>query len=80
MLQTKPVSLGSQAVYREKIECLDNDDIKIIFEMGKREELSGAETCFDKTPYIRPDGKEDSIPFTSLAECNKANSNRKRCF
>ena len=48
--------------------------------MGKREGLAGAETCFYNAPYIKPNGKEDAIPFTKLTECNKTNTNRKRCF
>lgn len=42
--------------------------------------MAGAETCFDHTPYITTAGKEDSIPFTVLDICNKANPDRKRCF
>lgn len=80
VLQEEPISIAAQAVTREEIECFDDDQIKIIFEMGKREGLAGAETCFDHTPYILPDGKEDSIPYTALTECNKANTDRRRCF
>ena len=67
-------SLGQHAITREQTECFDDDKIKVVFEMGKREELSGAETCFDKAPYTLPSGKEDSIPYTSMTDCNKANT------
>jgi hypothetical protein len=73
-------SLGYHIVTREMIQCLGRDKIKVHFEFGKRQELAGAETCFDHTPYITDSGKEDSIPFTVLDICNKANNNRKRCF
>jgi hypothetical protein len=59
---------------------LGRDKIKIHFEYGKRQEFAGAETCFDHTPYITDEGKEDSIPFTVLNICNKNNDQRKRCF
>jgi hypothetical protein len=62
------------------IQCLGNDKIKVIFEFGKRQELAGAETCFDHTPYISASGKEDSIPFTIMDICNKNNDQRRRCF
>jgi len=75
-----PPSLGSFVVTREMLECLSNDNIKIHFEYGKRQELAGAEACFDHTPYISDSGKEDDIPFTILDICNKANTDRKRCF
>jgi hypothetical protein len=74
-----PIAIGTQAVTREEIECFDDDEIKLIFEFGKRQEIAGAETCFDHTPYI-VDGREDSIPYTSMADCNKANTDRRRCF
>jgi len=59
---------------------LGQDKVKVQFEYGKRHDLAGAETCFDHTPYITPSGKEDSIPFTTMDICNKANPDRKRCF
>jgi hypothetical protein len=62
------------------MECLSDDYIKIHFEYGKRQELAGAEACYDHTPYIGASGKEDDIPFTILDICNKANTDRKRCF
>lgn len=79
----KPRSLGYQVVTREQIQCLGYDTIKIHFEYGKRQDLAGAETCFDHSAYIinTPDGdKEDQIPYTKLNICNKANTDRKRCF
>jgi hypothetical protein len=62
------------------IQCLGQDKVKVHFEYGKRQELAGAEACFDHTPYITQSGKEDSIPFTVMDICNKANKDRKRCF
>jgi hypothetical protein len=59
---------------------LGQDKIKVHFEYGKRQKLSGADTCFDHTPYITSNGREDSIPFTVLDICNKANPDRKRCY
>jgi len=47
-----PLSLGYQIVTREQVQCLGQDKIKIHFEYGKRQKLSGAETCFDHTPYL----------------------------
>lgn len=75
-----PPSLGSFVVTREMMECLSDDYIKINFEYGKRQDLAGAEACYDHTPYIGSSGKEDDIPFTILDICNKANTDRKRCF
>lgn len=67
-------------VTREMLQCLTDDVIKIHFEYGKRQELSGAEACFVHNPYISQDGDEENIPFTVLDICNKANQNKKRCF
>lgn len=75
-----PPSLGYHIVTREMIQCLGQDKVKVHFEYGKRQELAGAESCFDHTPYITQSGKEDSIPFTVMDICNKANTDRKRCF
>lgn len=62
------------------MECLADDYIKIQFEYGKRGDLAGAEACFDHSPYIKQNGKEDEIPFTILNVCNKSNTDRTRCF
>jgi len=62
------------------MECLSDDNLKVHFEYGKRQELAGAEACFDHNPYIGQNGKEDDIPFTILDICNKVNVDRNRCF
>jgi hypothetical protein len=38
------------------IQCLGQDKVKVHFEYGKRQELAGAEACFDHTPYIITSG------------------------
>lgn len=72
--------MGKFTVTKEMMECLADDYINVHFEYGKRQELAGAEACFDHSPYIKKDGTEDEIPFTILDICNKANVDRKRCF
>jgi len=75
-----PPALGSFKVTKEMIDCLTDDYIKIQFEYGKRQELAGAEACFDHIPYIKADKTEHEIPFTILDICNKASTDRTRCF
>ena len=59
---------------------MSHDKIKIHFEYGKRQQLSGAKTCFDHTPFIKASGQEESIPFTVLDICNQALPDRDRCY
>ena len=53
-----PPLIGRYPVTKQMMECMVDNELKVHFQFGKRESLSGAVSCFDHTEFIKT-GRRD---------------------
>jgi len=54
-----PPKIGSFQVTKQMMECMVDNELKVHFQFGKRQSLSGAVSCFNHNEFIRK-GRRDN--------------------